>query len=131
MTKLIFCVAIFSAVLSERSPDVPNAVVIGAHAQNAQQPTDQVTFYLRNDKGRFRNVNFVIYRPGEADPQVESSMLLPWQRFKFTLPIGSKVYVASKAHLQQVNAGHDLRAGAPPDLTVRRDDEEQVYAIKK
>ncbi len=85
---------------------------------------------MRNDKGRFRNVAFVVYRPGLDEPQIESSFLLPWQRFKFTLPIGTKLYIASNEKLRQINGGYDLRQ-EPAALTVRRDDEEKTYAIKK
>lgn len=131
MTKLLLCLLVGCTSVAERPPETAERVSINVGAPSAQQPAGAVTFYLRNDKGRFRNVNFVVYRPGEPEAQVQSSFLMPWQRFKFTLPVGTKVYVATKSELQHVNAGYDLREEQSADLTVRADDEGQIYSIKK
>ncbi len=131
MTRLVFCLIVGCTSVNERPPETFDAATVEAYAPAPQQPATPITFYLRNDKGRFRNVNFVVYRPGADEPQVQSSMLLPWQRFKFTLPIGTKLYVATKAELQRVNAGFDLREEDAASLTVREDDADKVYSIKK
>ena len=99
------------------------AAVAEAHADAAE-----VTFFLRNNKGWFRTVSFVTYAPRAARGEVETRVLFPFQRTRFRLPSGAKLFIATEEEVQAVLAGGDLRRRAA-DLTVRPDDEGEVYAI--
>ena len=128
-----------SRTLVARAAAVAVVVLVGcthgAFAAKSTPVTDvrdstHVKLYLRNNVGWFRSVTFVIYTPGSARGQVESKVLLPWQRTKFELPLGTKLFIASEEEVKLATAGGDLRQRAA-DLTVRPADEGEVYAIYK
>lgn len=103
---------------------------VGVPAHTVVRDSNIVELFLRNDKARFRNVTFAVYMPYATRGEVESRVLLPWQRTRFRLPIGAKIYVTDEEEVRMVIAGR-LLTSRPPDLTVRADDEGQIYRINR
>ena len=87
-----------------------------------------VKFYLRNNRGWFRSVTIISYPPQSSEGRVESRTLIPLQKMAISLPVGTKIYIATQDQIQLFNEGKDIR-NFPPSLTVRPDDAEKEYPI--
>lgn len=96
-----------------------------APAATAPEP---IEVFYRNNRGWFKPVTLIYYPPGDERGEVESRLLLPWQRFRMSLPTGTRVYVASPEQVERWRGGASLRH-LPPAMTIRPSDAGELYNL--
>lgn len=101
----------------------PHLTVASAPAQSAP-----IKVYFRNNKGWFKPITLIYYVPGDTRGQIESRLLLPWQRFSMEVPTGTKVYIATAEQVERWRAGSSLRH-LPPAMTIRDSDAGELYNL--
>lgn len=92
------------------------------------QADERITVYFRNNKGWFKPITLIYYVPGDERGQIESRLLLPWQRFKMELPRDTRVYIAGAEQAERWRAGQSLRH-LPAAMTIRASDEGELYNL--
>ena len=102
--------------------------VAGASVATAPPESSAIKVYFRNNKGWFKPITLIYYVPGDDRGQIESRLLLPWQRFSMELPTGTKVYVASAEQVERWRAGSSLRH-LPAAMTIRDSDAGELYNL--
>lgn len=89
---------------------------------------EDVEVFFRNNKGWFKPITLIYYVPMDERGQVESRLLFPWQRFKMSLPTGTRVYIATAEQVERWSDGGSLRH-LPPAMTIRPSDEGELYNL--
>lgn len=117
-------------VLGLGSGLVDTVLLAQSSEQSSNQADDNIEVYFRNNKARFKSVAVVYYSTGDSQGTVVSRFLLPWQRFKITGPLGTKLFVVDEAELREYQAGQDLRE-RDASITFREDDDGKVFDIYK
>lgn len=89
---------------------------------------EEIKVYFRNNKGWFKPITLIYYVPGDERGQIESRLLLPWQRFSMELPTGTRVYIATAEQVERWRAGESLRH-LPAAMTIRDSDAGELYNL--
>ena len=109
---------------------VPSAPLGIRHIRVEVTALAKFSVYFRNNKARFKTVQYAYYPPEAKEATIVSRFLLPWQRFRLDAPVGTKVYFLDEDDLRQLESGADLR-DTPASITLRLDDRDKIYDIYK
>lgn len=73
----------------------------------------QVEFFLRNNSLLSKKYTFIIYNPEQEGNNTIVKWVLPYIKVKFELPVGSKIYIATKSQVNTVMQGKRIDGDQP------------------
>ncbi len=73
----------------------------------------QVVFYLKNNSLSPRKFTFIIYAPQQEGNSTRVKWFLPYESIKCELPIGARIYTATKSQIDIVMQGNSIKGDIP------------------
>lgn len=80
---------------------------------NAIVDSTHILFYLKNKNIIPRKKTFIIYKPQQEGNNTLVKWFLPYQKIQIELPVGSKIYIATKLQIDKVMQGNRIDRDLP------------------
>ncbi len=80
---------------------------------NVIMDSTHIQFYLKNKNILPRKITFIIYKPQHEGNNTIVKWFLPYQKIQIDLPVGSKIYIATKLQIDKVMQGNRIDGDLP------------------
>ncbi len=103
-------------------------LLTGAMAQAQSSTGVSVDIFVKNDSWLPRKFTLIGYTPGEQGNWTNGFWLVPGGRKRYSLKVGTTIYLANRAQVGVVMGGGSLRS-QPPLITVGAGDADKVFGL--
>lgn len=88
-------------------------IAVQTQAVSDSYESVQVEFFLQNNSLLSRKYTFIIYNPEQEGNNTLVKWVLPYIKVKFELPVGSRIYIATKSQVNTVMQGNRIDGDQP------------------
>lgn len=89
-----------------------------------------IVFYLKNNSLLPRKYTIIIYAPQQEGNSTRVKWFLPYQRIKYELPIGARMYIATQSQIDIVMQGNSIN-GDKPFVEVNRKTKNRTLKLNR